>query len=142
MSNKRATKAAANATRASVRKEMMRPRTTRSARIAALNMDTTRNPEPPSTTVSGTVEKIIPPKSPGKPEKAQITVDKTDHRRRNIRIKNELTDEHGDDVKLKKGAHVEVTVAAEPKSSTASTNGKSRRASHKSSGLNAHRPNS
>ena len=30
-----------------------------------------------------------------------------------------LTDEHGYDVRLKKGAHVEVTVTAEPKTSTA-----------------------
>jgi hypothetical protein len=110
----RAKKESANSTRDRVRKEMAKPRMTRSARKMELNLDTTRNPEPPSTTVSGTVEKINPPEAPGKPEKAQITVDKTDHRHRNIRIKNELTDEHGDDVKLKKGAHVEVTVAAEP----------------------------
>ena len=30
-----------------------------------------------------------------------------------LRIENALIDEHGDDVKLKKGAHVEVTVTAE-----------------------------
>jgi hypothetical protein len=38
------------------------------------------------------------------------------------RIENTFTDEHGDDVKLKKGAHVEVTVTAEPKTPTAATN--------------------
>jgi hypothetical protein len=32
--------------------------------------------------------------------------------------KNTSTDEHGDDVRLKKGAEVEVTVTAEPKTST------------------------
>src|ERR1700687_2756562 len=101
MPHKQTKKTSDNANRASVRKEMMLPRTARSARVAALNMDTTRNPEPPSTTVSGTVDKIIPPNSSDKSEKAQITVDNTDHRHRNIRIKNELTDEHGDDVKLK-----------------------------------------
>jgi hypothetical protein len=31
---------------------------------------------------------------------------------RDLRIENTLTDEHGDEVKLKKGAHVEVTVTA------------------------------
>lgn len=101
---------------------MMQPRTARSARVAALNLDTTRNPEPPSTTVSGTVDKIIPAKSQNKPEKAQITVNKSDHGHRNIRITNELTDEHGDEVKLKKGANVDVTVAAEPKGSPDAAN--------------------
>jgi hypothetical protein len=104
-----------NATRASIRKEMMLPRTARSARVSALKLDATRNSEPPSTTISGTVDKIIPSKNSHKPEKAQIAVNKSEHGHRNIRIKNELTDEHGDEVKLKKGAHVDVTVAAEPK---------------------------
>jgi hypothetical protein len=64
----------------------------------------------------GTVDKIIP-RRPSQPEGAQITVDGTDHRHSDLRIENTLTDEHGDDVKLKKGAHVEVTVTvtAEPK---------------------------
>jgi hypothetical protein len=115
MPHKHARNAPDNATRASVRKEMMRPRTSRSARIGALKLDASRNPEPPSTTISGTVDKIIPSKSSHKPEKAQIAVNKSEHGHRNIRIKNELTDEHGDEVKLKKGAHVDVTVAAEPK---------------------------
>jgi hypothetical protein len=53
--------------------------------------------------------------NPIQPEKAQINVDRTDHRHRNLRIENTLTDEHGNDVKPKKGAHVQVTVTAEPK---------------------------
>jgi len=32
---------------------------------------------------------------------------------RDLRIENSLTDEHGDDVKLKKGAPVEVTITAQ-----------------------------
>jgi len=36
----------------------------------------------------------------------------------NLRIENALIDEHGDDVKLKKGGHVEVTVRGESKTST------------------------
>ena len=109
-------------TRASVKKEMAKPRMARSARIAELKLDTTRIPEPPSVTMPGTVDKIIPSPRPSQPEKAQIAVDGTGHRHRDLRIENTLTDEHGDDVKLKKGAHVEVTVTAEPKTSTAVTN--------------------
>jgi hypothetical protein len=99
-----------NETRASVKKEMAKPRMARSARIAELNLDTARVREQPSTTVLGTVDKIIPSPRPSQPEKAQIAVDGADHRHRYLRIESTLTDEHGDDVKLKKGAHVEVTV--------------------------------
>jgi hypothetical protein len=105
-------KESSNATRASVKKEMAKPRTAKSARIMELHLDTARIPEQPSTTVPGTVEKIIPSKRPSQPEKAQITVDGADDRYRVLRIENTLTDEHGDDVKLKKGSHVDVTVAA------------------------------
>ena len=94
---------------------MAKPRMARSARIAELNLDTTRIPEQPSATMPGTVDKIIPSPRPSQPEKAQIAVDGADHRYRDLRIENTLTDENGDDVKLKKGAHVEVTVTAETK---------------------------
>ena len=100
------------ATHASVKKEMAKPRMARSARIAELNMDTTRKVEPPSTTMPGMVNKIIPSPRPSQPEKAQIAVHEADHKYRHLRIENTLTDEHGDDVRLKKGAHVDVTVTA------------------------------
>ena len=100
------------ATHASVKKEMGKPRVARSASIAELNLDTSRIPEQPSTTMPGVVDKIIPALRTSQPEKAQIAVDVTDPRYRNLRIENALTDEHGDDVKLKKGAHVDVTVTA------------------------------
>jgi len=93
---------------------MAEPRMAKSARITELNLDTSRIPELPSITMPGTVAKIIPPRL-SQPEKAQITVDVTDHRHRDLRIENTLTDEHGDDVKLQKGAHVAVAVTAEPK---------------------------
>ena len=81
-----------------------------------MNLESARIPEQPSTTLSGTVDKIIPSLRPSQPEKAQIAVDAADPRRRDhLRIENTLTDEHGDDVKLRKGAHVEITVTAEPK---------------------------
>jgi hypothetical protein len=113
MLHKKAKKKLSKATLASVRREMDYPRIAQSARIAELRLDTTRNPEQPSTTMPGIVNKIVPSSPPSQPEKAQISVDRTDHRR-NLRIENSLTDEHGDDVKLKKGSHVAVTVTAEP----------------------------
>ncbi len=85
----------------------------RSARIAERNLDRARIPEQPSATMPGTVDKIIPSSRPNQPEEAQIAVEGADHRFRDLRIENTLTDENGDDVRLKKDAHVEVTVTAE-----------------------------
>jgi hypothetical protein len=102
----------ANKTRDKVAKELAKPRMARSARIAELNLDTSRAREQPRTTMSGIVERIIPSRLPKESEKAQISVGGTEKRYRNLRIENILTDEHGDDVGLKKGAHVEVTVTA------------------------------
>jgi len=103
MLHKNAEKELGNATRASVR-------------------DTVRTPERPSVTMPGTVDKIIPSPRPSQPEKAQIAVERADHGYRDLRIENTLTDENGDDVRLKKGAHVEVTVTAEPTTSTDTIN--------------------
>jgi hypothetical protein len=69
--------------------------------------------EKPSITLSGTVEQIIESPHPSIPEKAEISVQVADELYQEIRIENTLTDEHGDEVRLKKGAHVEVTVEAE-----------------------------
>jgi hypothetical protein len=112
MASNKHKKASADATVARVQKEMAKPRITKSARIAQLNLDAARIPEQPSTTLPGTVDKIIPSPFPSQPEKAQIDVDAADHGYRDLRIENILTDEHGNDVRLKKGAHVEVTVTA------------------------------
>jgi hypothetical protein len=94
-----------------VRKEMARPRIARSARIAELNLDASRISERPSTTLAGRVDRIIPVRFPDQSEKAQIVVDGSDAKYRDLRIENKLTDEHGDDVRLKKGARVAVTVS-------------------------------
>ena len=75
--------------------------------------------EKSTTTLPATVEKIIKPRSPGEPEKAQITVEGADELYRELRIENNLTDENGDPVRLKQGAEVEVTIAAEPEATTA-----------------------
>jgi hypothetical protein len=115
MHNKNGKREIRHATRASVQKEMAKPRMAKSARITELRLDTARIPEQPSTTMPGTVDRIIPSRRPSQPEKAQIGVDRADHRHRGLRIENTLTDEHGDSVKLEKGAHVQVTVTAEPK---------------------------
>jgi hypothetical protein len=115
MLHKKSNKESDNAIRASVRKEMAKPRTAKSARITELNLDAARISEQPSTTMPGTVDEIIPSLRPSQPEKAQIAVGGADHGYRDLRIENTLTDEHGDDVRLKKGAHVDVTVTADPK---------------------------
>jgi hypothetical protein len=109
---KRTRKKIVDATTAGVKKELAKPRMSKSARIAELKLDVSRIPEQPSTTMSGTVDNIISSRRPRQPEKAQIAVDGADHRHRDLRIENTLTDEHGDDVRLTKGAHVEVTVTA------------------------------
>jgi hypothetical protein len=118
MPHKKSKKAPDDMTRASVTKEMARPRMARSARIAEQNLDTTRIPEQPSTILSGIVDKIISSPYPSQPEEAQISLDGADRRSRNLRIENTLADENGDDVRLEKGARVEVTVTAEPKIAT------------------------
>jgi hypothetical protein len=116
MLHKKRNKEPGDAIRASVKKEMAKPRMARSARITERNLDTARIPEQPSTTMPGIVEKIVASPRPSQPEKAQIAVDGSHHRVCDFRIDSTLTDENGDDVKLKKGAHVEVTVTAETKS--------------------------
>lgn len=57
----------------------------------------------------GTVDKLIPSSTSRSQEKAQISIE-GDAGYRKLRIQNSLTDQHGDEVKLEKGAHVEVTV--------------------------------
>ena len=99
------------ATRASIKKEMAKPRMAKSVRIAELNFGAERIPGQPRTTMIGTVNKIIPSLRRNQPEKAQIAVD----RYRGLRIEVTLTDGNGDEVKLKKGAHVQLIVAAKPK---------------------------
>jgi hypothetical protein len=80
--------------------------------------------ENPSTTLPGTVEKIIKPVTPHDCEKAQIAIEGADHLYREIRIENILTDEKGERVRLKPGAEVEVTVEAPPESTTARSDAK------------------
>jgi hypothetical protein len=97
-----------------VQKEMAQPRMSKSARMAAQNLDRTRTPEMPRSIMPGTVDRLIPSPRPSQPEKAQIAIKGADQGYRDLRIENSLTDEHGDEVRLKKGADVEITVTAKP----------------------------
>jgi len=81
--------------------------------------------EKPSSTLPGTVEKIIKSPFPSEPEKAQITIEGADHLYREIRVENTLTDANGNEVSLKPGAKVEVTVEAEPRDTIVKNEGRS-----------------
>jgi hypothetical protein len=99
MSQKKSKTKSDRATQANVKKEMAKPRMARSARITELDLDTARTREQASTSVPGTVYKIIPSPRPSQPEEAQIAVDKADYAHRDFRIENTLTDEHGVELK-------------------------------------------
>jgi len=71
-----------------------------------------------SVSLVGTVQKIIPPIMPGQPEKAEIAVHAADELYREIRVENTLKNSDGNEVSLKKGAGVEVTIEAEPGATT------------------------
>jgi hypothetical protein len=73
----------------------------------------TNQDEKPSTTLPGTVEKIIKSPDPRVPEKAQIGIEGAEHLYREIRIDNVLKDQDGEKVALKQGAEVEVTIEAD-----------------------------
>jgi hypothetical protein len=118
MSHKKSKKRPVNATRASVEKEMAKPREARSARIGERNLDSARIPEQPSTTMRGIVKRIIPSPRPGQPEMAQVAFEGADGLHRDFRFENTLTDENGDDARLQKGSRVEVTITDESKPAT------------------------
>ena len=66
----------------------------------------------PHVTLPARVEKIIKPALPGEPEKAEIHVMGGDPLYEEIRVDNSLTNEKGEEVSLKEGAAVKVTVEA------------------------------
>lgn len=71
-----------------------------------------------SVTLPGTVEKIIPATPSVEPEKVQISVEGAEDLYKEIRIENSLKDAGGNDVALKPGAKVEVTIEAEKAATT------------------------
>ena len=72
----------------------------------------------PKTTKHCTVKKIIKPPDPSLPEKAEVEVHEADELYKEIRIDNELEDEHGKKVKLKEAASVDVTIEADKTATT------------------------
>ena len=64
-------------------------------------------------TLPGTVNKVIPPFHPSLPEKAEISVEGADDLYREIRVENTLSDDSGNEVSLKQGAEVDVTIEAD-----------------------------
>ena len=63
--------------------------------------------------LQGTVQKVIKPVVPNRPEKAQIGIHDADELYREIRIENEVVDENGEKAKLKPGAEVDIIVEAD-----------------------------
>jgi hypothetical protein len=63
--------------------------------------------------MQGTVQKIIKPLQSGEPEKAQIEIDEADVLYKEIRVKNEVSDEAGHKARLKPGAEVQIIVEAD-----------------------------
>jgi hypothetical protein len=63
--------------------------------------------------LKGTVQKIIKPAIPNQPEKAQINIHGADDLYREIRVDNVVSDENGEEARLKPGAEVDVIVEAD-----------------------------
>jgi hypothetical protein len=63
-------------------------------------------------TLPGTVDKVIKSPDPTEPDKAQIVVEGADELYREIRIDNALQTDKGEEVALKPGTEVDVTVEA------------------------------
>lgn len=78
-----------------------------------------REEEKAAVTLPGTVEKIIPSLDSSQPDKAQIAVEGAEPLYREIRIENTLQNGNGEQVSLKPGADVEVTISADPEATTA-----------------------
>ena len=71
----------------------------------------------PSVTLPARVEKIIE-QGADEPEKVQISVDNADPLYQEIRIENSLKNSTGEEIRLKQGEEVDVTVEAEEPSAT------------------------
>jgi hypothetical protein len=78
----------------------------------------------PKTIKHGRVKKIIKPPHPSMPEKAEVEVHEADDLYKEIRIENKLEDEHGNKVKLKEDAPVDITVEADKTATTPDIDGK------------------
>jgi len=68
-----------------------------------------------STTLPGRVRKIIKSPDPKEPDQAEISVPDAEPLYQELRIENKLKNEEGEEVRLKPGASVDVTVEADAK---------------------------
>jgi hypothetical protein len=73
-----------------------------------------------SVSIAGVVQKIISSPLTHEPDKAEISLENADHLYKEIRIENTLQDEDGNEVKLKAGDHVGLTVQAQSKDTASS----------------------
>ena len=69
----------------------------------------------PRKTLQGKVEKIIKPFNSAEPEKAQVSIEDGEELYREIRVENRLSDERGNEVKMKENAPVDVTIETDEK---------------------------
>jgi predicted DNA-binding antitoxin AbrB/MazE fold protein len=83
-----------------------------------MDKDSSGANEKPSTTLPGTVEKIIKSPDPNEPEKAQIAIEGAEELYREVRIDNVLKNKNGEKVALNEGAEVDVTIEADEKDTT------------------------
>ena len=83
-----------------------------------MGQDSAESNDKPKVTLPGTVEKIIKPIVPSEPEKAQINIEGAEDLYREIRVENTLKNEKAEEVALKEGAPVDVTIEAEEKDTT------------------------
>lgn len=79
-----------------------------------MNKETNSPSETAAVTMPATVEKVIKSPFPDEPDKAQIAVHGADELYRELRIENTLQNENGEEVKLKPGARIDVTIEASP----------------------------
>lgn len=68
--------------------------------------------------LAATVKKVIKPRVPSGPEKAEITIHEAEDLYKEIRVENTLVDEKGQGVRLKEGASVDVIVEADSDATT------------------------
>ena len=66
----------------------------------------------------GRVQQVLEPISLRDLEKAEISIDEADELYREIRVENTLTDEHGETVRLKPGAEIDVVLEADTDATT------------------------
>jgi hypothetical protein len=70
--------------------------------------------QPTKIILPGIIERLVEPVPPNEPPKAQIAIEGADALYREIRIENTLKNEDGNEVSLKPGVPVTITIKAVP----------------------------